>query len=135
MIREIEYPFNPLPNGDALADALLAARWPSLDALEALASPSPSADVTSRHIEPLTEYEACEAAAVFHNRHKVDDPYALARAIEHVLRMRAEPSLDASRRREAVREALMKLALTWKGWHVPIVYSRDVCDDIQAYRD
>ena len=39
-------------------------------------------------IEPLTEYESVQAAAVFHDLNRHDDPLALVRTIEHVLKMR-----------------------------------------------
>src|SRR5258706_103621 len=49
----------------------------------------PSRDsVEAQVVAPLTEHEAVDAAAVFHELLKRDDPYALTRTIEHVLKMR-----------------------------------------------
>lgn len=44
--------------------------------------------VEAQPVVPLTEHESCDAAAVFHELLKREDPYALTRTIEHVLKMR-----------------------------------------------
>ena len=50
-------------------------------------------------IEPLTEYESVQAAAVFHDLTRREDPLALVRTIEHVLKIRRQSllSVKASR--------------------------------------
>jgi hypothetical protein len=50
--------------------------------------PSPDS-IEAVKIQPLTDYEAVQAAAVFNELNRRDDPYALTRTIEHVLKMRA----------------------------------------------
>jgi hypothetical protein len=66
--------------------------WDSIEAQMRRELLGPSPDSTAAvPIEPLTEHEAVEAAAVFHALLKRGDPYALTRTIEHVLRMRASP--------------------------------------------
>lgn len=46
--------------------------------------------------EPLTEYESVQAAAVFHDLLRQEDPYALTRTIEHVLKMREQDRIAPS---------------------------------------
>ena len=58
------------------------------DTAEAPREPS-SDSIAAVRIQPLTDYEATEAAAVFARLLHHDDPHALTRTVEHVLRMRA----------------------------------------------
>lgn len=54
-------------------------------------------------IRRLTEHEAIEATAVFAQLMKQEDPYALTRTIEHVLKMRAQPSEPSAAAIKAIK--------------------------------
>ena len=54
-----------------------------------MSSPRSPDAIEAVSIEPLTEYEATQASAVFHELLKREDPYALTHTIEHILKMRA----------------------------------------------
>ena len=51
--------------------------------------PRPDPDAIEAVSLKLTEYEATQAAAVFNELLKREDPYALTRTVEHILKMRA----------------------------------------------
>lgn len=76
--------------------------------------PKPSPDsIAAVPIQRLTEYEAVQAAAVFHDLNRHEDPYALVRTIEHVLKMRAQVAQPPARPTEPSAAAIEAACTQW----------------------